>query len=197
VPNWVSNELALTGSPEDLEAVLAAFGDPDTEDEDRRLLDFARLAPVPDDVVSHEPLEGCILGKHEGGPMDARCWREQHWGSKSNAHWVSVEGSPAAGTLRFEFSTAWTPARPLLPLIDSLWPGLSIDFTFVEPNMVFAGRDRHSSTGKWWVQANARYDEELCRAVLGDSRLTAYLDEDMSEESDEAGEPGDYLIVHL
>lgn len=138
MPNWVSNELILTGSPKELKIVLRALGDPKAEDEDQRLLDFTRIAPMPNEMAGQAPLKGCGLGHHAGGPMDWRCWREQNWGSKSNARWVSVEGSPTSGSLRYEFSTAWAPARPFVAYIWLSWPGLSIDFTFVEPTMVFA-----------------------------------------------------------
>lgn len=184
MPNWVANELILTGLPADLEAVLAAFGDPLAENEDRRLLDFGRLAPIPGDVSGVEATSECLLGEHEGGPMDSHCWRDLHWGTTRNARWVEIEGSPGAGVLRFEFSSAWSPARPLLPVISSLWPRLSIDFAFAEPNMVMAGRDRYAP-GAFWGRADAAYDEDLCRSVLGGSVLASYFDVgDVGEDED-------------
>jgi Ferredoxin-like domain in Api92-like protein len=177
VPNWVSNELILTGLPSDLEAVLVALGDADAENEDRRLLDFGRLSPIPEDVLDIEATPECLLGEHNGGPMDSHCWREQHWGSTRNACWLALEGSAESGVLRYEFSTAWTPPRPLLLVISSLWPGLSIDFAFAEPNMVSAGRHRYTP-GHFWGQAEAAFDEDMCRAVLGNSALASYFDVD-------------------
>lgn len=180
MPNWVSNELVLTGPPAALEAALEALGDRESEDQSRRLLNFSQVAPIPATIQSQEPDgAGCFFGEHGDGAMDSECWTVRHWGSTTNALWTSVEGSPAEGFLRYEFSTAWTPARPILEVISSLLPSLSIDFAFVEPNTDVAGRDRYSP-GFFWGKADAALDEELCRAVLGDSVLASYLAHDQS-----------------
>ncbi len=176
MPNWVSNELILKGSRQELASVRKILANPRATSQDQRLLDFARLASMPREVIGHQPLKDCGVAYHAGGPLDWRCWRETNWGSCRNASRVSVEGSAEAGYLRYEFTTAWTPARPFIVQVWLAWPGLSIDFTFVVPAMLFAGRDRRLVGDDRWTQANARYDEALCRAVLGNSRLAACLD---------------------
>ena len=99
MPNWVSNELVLTGPPAALEAALEALGDRESEDQSRRLLNFSQVAPIPATIQSQEPDgAGCFFGEHGDGAMDSECWTVRHWGSTTNALWTSVEGSPAGSS---------------------------------------------------------------------------------------------------
>lgn len=174
MPDYVSNELTLTGSPRSLAAAMATLGDSTSTDPDRRILDFGRIVPMPPEVASRPSSSECLHGRHVD-PMDRHCWAEVHWGTVRKASNVSMEGSVRGGVLRYEFSTAWTPAEPIVLAIGLRCPSLSIDYRYVETTSLVAGRIRHRPNGSWG-RSVAEGDEASCKAVLGDSRLGGYLD---------------------
>lgn len=158
MPNWVTNELVLKGPGDMLETAQAMLGDADAEEEDQRLLDFSRLIAEPDDLPWSEGDD----------------WRTEHWGSKWNASSVSLAESPITGLVRYTFETAWTPAIPLLAIIATKFPALSIDFAFIETSELVAGRIRYANDSGW-IEVSAAGDADSCVAVLEDSHLASPL----------------------
>lgn len=167
--NLVENELVLTGTPASLASARSTLGDPEADEADQRLLNFALLVPMPAGMIDRPPTEDCGSGKHSE-PMDWYCWRLEHWGTAREASYVSLEGSPESGLLRYDFSTTNTPVIPLLPVIASRWSTLSIDFAYVAPAYEYAGSQHYTPEGGW---SEAIFADDLpgLRSALGTSRL--------------------------
>ena len=106
--NLVENELVLTGTPASLASARSTLGDPEADEADQRLLNFALLVPMPAGMIDRPPTQDCGSGKHSE-PMDWYCWRLEHCGTARDASYVSLEGSPESGLLRYDFSTTNTP----------------------------------------------------------------------------------------
>src|SRR5262245_5495863 len=121
MPNWCECDLTVEGPREVVEAFLEAVKG------ENGLLDFERLIPYPLrfaelDRIAREwdkqpeevrrkterPKDGYNQGGYE--------WCVENWGTKWNAHEVTVEGPSCWGesaTAELSFSTAWSPPLPV------------------------------------------------------------------------------------
>lgn len=139
MPNWCHNDLYIIGKKNTLEKLKKAVAN--GED----MLSFRKIIPPPDDRII-DTSEG-FNGKIEGLP-DGYHWCCENWGTKWGACDVVVE----EGTLNelvpwydaedvffvhYEFSTAWSPPKPILEALIKKFPSLEFHMHSEEAGMNF------------------------------------------------------------
>ena len=65
-------------------------------------------------------------------------WRIQNWGTKSNSYDDHVD-TVDDETVEYEFSTAWSPPKPVIEKLREQYPDVSITAFYDEPAMEIAG----------------------------------------------------------
>ena len=67
-------------------------------------------------------------------------WHREIWGTKWNAAYPTLEGSPSEGEVTFSFQTAWSPPERLALAASAQHPDLRFELEFTEELAQFAGR---------------------------------------------------------
>jgi hypothetical protein len=130
MPNWCNNTLRIFGPEGDVRRFKeqAAGHSPwhPVEGEDKNVLNFHSLVPVPPEVLA-------------AGYSDAGCeWELKNWGCKWDACSASL-ADEWEGTLIYVFDTAWTPPIPFLAKLAPAWPMLTFLLDYEEMGMGFTG----------------------------------------------------------
>lgn len=190
MPNWVYNRLKLTGLAADVGAFVERVrSSPSEPDGEPTVLDFERMIPVPEE----------LRGNQETDPDDPhgfpkwRTWAVEHWGTKWNAWYPSLEGNPDDGEVTYSFQTAWTPPDKWLAKASTEFPTLEFRHEYVEEMGHFAGRGL-------WRAGDLIEEQELEPAEIEWARE----EDDGGDEQDEEppappadiGEPLEEEAVH-
>lgn len=150
MPNWVENELEVTGPPGKLlEFKEKARGKPHGygEDGEVKALCEDNFIPYPErfrelDRVTHgyeqahpddwqgRPKDGFNQGGYE--------WCCENWGTKWGFCHVEL-AEEAPGRLFYTFDTAWSPPEPLIRRMGTMFPELTFELTYYEAGMGFQG----------------------------------------------------------
>jgi hypothetical protein len=161
MPNWCDCTLEITGDPNLVQECLAAIRTPGSESDDEQPFDFDRVIPLPPEFRAR--LETPCVTETEW----AARWLKmvELWGTKWNAHDVTVEIQPDGGGARVQFSTAWSPPEPIIMALADRFPSLEFDFVYLDVQMPIAGRARRVP-GEGWATIEARYDDGFCQAAV-------------------------------
>ena len=130
MPNWVKNELILTGDSEEVARFVEYVGE---------VMDFKKIIPPPADMF-----DGDALGEKERrecaekGIPNWYDWQSEHWGIKWNAcdceevrlTPFGICGSRTEAIYRFD--TAWNTPEPVIRRIIEDWPELDIGGGYIE-----------------------------------------------------------------
>lgn len=188
MPNEVDCTLVITGAPDEVRKCLASIASPASESEDARLFDFNRVIPLhrapagAAKLPDHTPIERApslwtgAMGRavedfaaHELGVSVVRDRTSDErvalWGTKWNAHAITVERQPEGGGARIRFYTAWAPPVPVIEALAGRFPNLGFDLTYFDQQAPVAGRLRRAPGGGGWATIDARYDYGFCRAA--------------------------------
>ena len=114
MPNWVRNELIVTGDSADVARFVEHVGE---------VMDFEKIIP-------HEHVLMTSLWMSD--------WQSQHWGTKWNACACEeviltpfgIDGTRTEAIYRFD--TAWNTPEPVIRKIIKDWPELDIGGGYVE-----------------------------------------------------------------
>ena len=129
MPNYCYNRVEING--EGAEEIANKIESVETP------FDFTKIFPEPDyDKIEVEP----TFEKEEGD--DFRMpkwwdWRIQNWGTKSNSYDDHVD-TVDDETVEYEFSTAWSPPKPVIEKLREKYPDVSITAFYDEPGMEIA-----------------------------------------------------------
>lgn len=110
MPNWVTNNIVITGPKETLELFQ------------RDNLSFQKFHPRPTDEN-----------------LDWYEWNVAHWGTKWEPDDLSVNFD-AEGRLVGKCTTAWTPPTAYLTYLTGFWEGITITNRFVDESFNFVGQ---------------------------------------------------------
>jgi Ferredoxin-like domain in Api92-like protein len=168
MPNWVTNELVITGEKEVLTKFMWSVKEVNEEGKEL-MLDLDSLLPMPKELLDRPAGDFWADDNWYG-------WRCIHWGTKSNAS--DSTRQQGYGTLLYKFFTAWSPPVPWLTTVSKQFTNLKFELEFVDEMMNFRGR---------YVVING---EEQERESFYDNEvnLTAFCnfdDEDFQEEMKE------------
>ena len=131
MPNWCSNELRVSGPPEDLtrfKEQVSGFNPwniPGPKDKPSPL-NFHSLVPVPDHILK--------LGYANAG----HDWEIKSWCARSGACDVDIVDGDADYII-YHFDTSWGPAVPFIENVSKQWPSLTFILDYDEPGNGFKG----------------------------------------------------------
>ena len=189
MPNWVFTRLTVVGPPADVGAFVERVGPSGRHsNEEGAVLDFERIVPMPDD----------LRGSDEAGPDAPHglprwyTWAVEHWGTKWNAWYSSLEGDPQSGEVTYSFQTAWSPPDMWLGEASLEFPQLEFRAEYVEELGHFAGR------GLWRDGDLVEHEELEPEDVSWAQRVDDEEEEDVPgpEPQSDIGEPLDENAVH-
>lgn len=177
MPNWVCNDIEITGPEADLSHFMSECITTASE-----CVDFDKLIPQPQPVLqSLEETErltsfllerrGADLGRREpvekGQPQPPiwYTWRNENWGTKWNACECYVERTSEG--IKLGFRTAWGAPFPIFETIAKRYPALSIkvhyeDFpNFVGESHYHDGQVEHADhTEEMWAANRALFEKD-------------------------------------
>ena len=167
MPNWVSNQLNITGPKEELDRFQALASKPHRtkksvwngteyewhwEDvEDQEELSFWNFIS-PDESIMDEyfgPQPNTTLEqalRHESNHWYD--WNVRNWGVKWDAGYVSVDRDSDT-KLVYAFETPWSCIEPLFAEMVRSFPALSFEYRFVEEQGW--GGEFHALNGLYWI----------------------------------------------
>ena len=145
MPNWVYNDLTVSGPAED----VARFQNQAKEAAPRKRTKPPPPAPVVFSFQNLLPIPP--RGSGNVAPETVRDWCLRHWGCRSGALRTRLVGDTGAGCLLYEFATPWSPPVPFIRELSERWPTLVFILSYEEWFIGFrglacavAGRLQHS-----------------------------------------------------
>ena len=131
MPNHCYNKIIIYG--DEASKIASELKSEDT------VFDFSKILPEP----NYEEVEVKPTFSKEDEKDDFRMpkwwdWRIQNWGTKSNSYDDHVD-TVDDETVEYEFSTAWSPPKPVIEKLREQYPDVSITAFYDEPAMEIAG----------------------------------------------------------
>lgn len=131
MPNHCYNKIIIYG--DEASKIASELKSEDT------VFDFSKILPEP----NYEEVEVKPTFPKEDEKEDFRMpkwwdWRIQNWGTKSNSYDDHVD-TVDDETVEYEFSTAWSPPKPVIEKLREQYPDVSITAFYDEPAMEIAG----------------------------------------------------------
>ena len=130
MPNWCSNNLSMSGPPDQVRAILDAVRPSDGADDEK--LRLTKFMPQPVDEA--------------GELIDGVSWQYDTWGTKwgdCDTLIISEEYTSNLGSGSLTYNTAWGPASGLIKEISRLHPNVTMDIEYEEPGMNFLGVEQY------------------------------------------------------
>lgn len=165
MPNWVSNQLNITGPKEELDRFQEQAGkayatkkqtftdkgidwEEDTYQEELSFWNFIR----PDEAILEEyfgpqpnhTLEQAL--RHEGNHWYD--WNVRNWGCKWDAGYVHCDRDSDT-KLVYTFETPWSTPEPVFQEMVTSYPKLDFEYRFLEEQGW--GGEYHASGGLYWI----------------------------------------------
>ena len=172
MPNWVNNDLKITGPEAELERFLAECF---SESESGPRLDFDRFIPMPAPIKEGVLRDnGAVIVGSEASFPDWYLWSIRNWGTKWNAQNTHFEH--CSNVISLSFRTAWSIAWPIYEAIAERFPLLTIEGDILQEMREFGGRvccyagkivfeDKTEEIMAEWVESCAKLDHERNEAV--------------------------------
>lgn len=155
MPNYVTNNVELTGKQEDIEKLLKSIKSSDSD------FDFEKIAPMPKELMGTQSKYGSSeneLLKMIYGADDWYKWRLRFWGTKWNAGDVCLYGSRT-----ITFKTAWATPETIFRKLSKDNPGVDIEVHFADEDMGSNCGILEFKSGQevsWTDMSVSRVDEE-------------------------------------
>lgn len=178
MPNYVQNEVRITGKTAELEEVKrflngeSAFDFHNLVPEPKELLTYRSPLASPDAIryvaehssTENAPYSADVLANarralsniERFGAPDWYDWRCINWGTKWNAGDVDVKYDENTGELLYEFLTAWTWPESIFLALINRFPALGIQWDFhEETECCFIGEEDNCELVETWHSAVA------------------------------------------
>jgi hypothetical protein len=141
MPNWVSNELSITG---ELQTVRQLFSEVTIKNEDGQdEFDFNAIIPMPahqPDLTKANPFWRGDVGSEERekfGSNNEIDWAYENWGTKWGAcdswltpPWNTKDSANATGSI--SFNTAWGGVPNLMSSLSKKFPSLTFEYEYTD-----------------------------------------------------------------
>ena len=125
MPNWVHNQLKITGSKEAIEKVKTQLSKPYRREIDGTVYEC-------DDVISFwnvvEPTGEALETYGSAGWYD---WNVENWGTKWDCSETVMEDY-SSGEVAYMFNTAWSPPTPIASTLSKQHPDVEITLSYEE-----------------------------------------------------------------
>jgi hypothetical protein len=145
MPNWVMCDLVVTGPKKELDE----FKEFVKGEDDKRIFDFNKVIPYPEEFKQPSINEGFNKGGYE--------WCCMNWGTKWNSSDSDISSETNEEVI-YTFDTAWSPPNPIIHKLGELYPKLNFNLTYTEPSMGFKG-ELDIKRGKVYNDVSSDYDE--------------------------------------
>lgn len=143
MPNYVENDLYITGAKEDVNALIQSIAGT----EGRHLIDFNKIIPYPE-AFRIKDAEYERLGRekfhetygrkaHDGYNSGGHDWCCDNWGTKWNA--ASQCRRDYEDRVCITFQTAWDPPIPVIEALHKMHPECTLSLEYFERGMGFCG----------------------------------------------------------
>ncbi len=122
MPNWVTNNLTINGTMEQVNEVKEFLKD---EHEGLGSIDFNNITPMPKWIYS-----GDLSDKEIDKYGEENCWLnwcETNWGTKWNARNIGSNSENIIG-----FNTAWASPVDLIKKLSWIYPKLEFEISWVD-----------------------------------------------------------------
>jgi len=154
MPNWCTNTLLVKGDPDDVQSLLEAVKDSETE------LSLNKIITCPEELSNgpapqrNPQQEEIFVTKY--GAKDWYDWNVKNWGTKWNVtasiYSDSFERVPGYSTVtkpkdrvvKFEFDSAWSPPVAAVNMLAKQFPKLDFYHTYDESGCDFSGYNMYS-----------------------------------------------------
>lgn len=128
MPNWCYNTLEITGEPKEINKLLKKVERTKSEGQainyDSSRFAFNNIIPMPQEF-------------NENGKWYE--WRRENWGTKWEANDLEIDDNWENGYEVIRFSTAWSPAEPVIDKLAKDFPKLSFEWKFNEESNAYWG----------------------------------------------------------
>ena len=158
MPNWCHNRVSFSGTPEDIENLVATLTGETTR------FDFNKVIPMPEELsgisspvlafktkvevetynTAYEHRGAITHAKHKAllkkyGHADWYNWSIENWGCKwNNGDDIAIEDEEE-GYIRYSFETPWGPPEGIYHALKEQYPEVQITWFYDEPGMQFSG----------------------------------------------------------
>jgi hypothetical protein len=127
MPNYCHNRLRIRGANEELQKLVVAVADAESDDPADRF-SYEAILPIEDEEDEYDA-----------------------WGS-SSVYCLKVNANP--DEVVYEFESSWDPPLAVIEYLASLWPSLEFEFVYVEPLTLRYGAHTYlSGRQRCWADA--------------------------------------------
>ena len=146
MPNHVESRITIAGSKEDIEKIINFVKG------DKAHFDFNKIKPMPDHI---DPEKGLSLEDHKQDNW--YYWSVANWGTNWNCYdqntdpetfepnnsldYIQENNLGISKIVEYYFSTAWSPATPVMTALSEKFPEIIIKYSFVDEGYNFAGTE--------------------------------------------------------
>lgn len=137
MPNWVTNTLSITGTPEVIAQMKAQLSAPYETQYYNFIKDEIEIQKVEQpfsfwNIIKPTNLEAYhdAKDKPQEGPDHWYWWNVRNWGTKWDVR--EVQASSSAESLGFGFDTAWSPPIEAINKLAEQYPTASIELAYTE-----------------------------------------------------------------
>jgi len=189
MPNWVSNQINISGTPEAIEAFVQKAGAeheaPKGYSREDDVFKFWNFIPVPKELFDEYYPNGegrLSMDDQKRNPNNWYDWNINNWGTKWEACRSDVyRDNP--GEVAFTFDTAWAPPEPVFAAMVSQHPELRFKIRSVEEQgwgVEWLGVDGSLGLVKEWdiPDSHAEHMEHMGYCPCQDGRELEYLWDD-------------------
>jgi hypothetical protein len=178
MPNWCSNDISISGSPEVIKKLVEFVGKPITKGEEKMDEPIFSLANIKSSTHDINP-ETALFPS--GGPDDWYHNNINSWGTKwdvtGNVSRCWNEGDDG---VTYSFDSAWSPPTPVVERLSEIFPEVSITHTFHESGCDFWGIDKYEGGEK-----TEEVGGELCHQAWETMGMDCWNCEQYSEDPEE------------
>lgn len=128
MPNWIKNEVRISGDSKRIEE-LAAFMKTGSGN-DENVFSFEKIEPTPAELLAGDGWYA---------------WRIEHWGTK----WNSAEAYRTA--YGYDFETAWSTPLEAMMKLGAMFPDLTFEVKFADEDLGY-------NCGEYTIHGEYMYD---------------------------------------
>lgn len=122
--NWCNNIITIIGKDELIKEVF------DKYKSENKVLDYAKIIPIPDDIVRHKEAEFLSSEEYK--------WRCDNWGVKWNMSKEAIL-TLENGKAELEFDSPNSTIIPIIKRLGELYPELTFNLNYDEGGLCFRG----------------------------------------------------------
>lgn len=164
MPNWVTNELVVTGDAAQLKDFKDKFF---TFVENKKVPTFNKIVPMPDEEKDNW--------------YD---WRVEHWGTKWDANYSEINAM-ASNMIDVRFDTAWSPPIEFFNTCADIYDKLRFECYFIDECNNFCGMFNIKGEEHEVQEGDVQYETDDGRRVIYTENGYVFADTNVKLTEDE------------